>query len=107
MVESVPSEDIDMSNQVYRQNERALGRIVDDEAVILDLDRGVYFGLNDVGTRVWQLVGEGRQLGSICAAIVEEFEVAPDEAQPDVDAFVADLLANGLIQADPNHAEGK
>jgi hypothetical protein len=82
---------------IYTLNPRALCRVVDDEAVALDLDAGQYYGLNAVGTRIWQLLEEGRSVGAICDALVEEFDVTPDAVRPDVDAFINDLLAKGLL----------
>jgi len=81
----------------YTLNPRALCRVVDDEAVALDLDAGQYYGLNAVGTRIWQLLADGRSVASICDILVEEFDVTPDAVGPDVDAFIDDLLARGLL----------
>ncbi len=81
----------------YRLNDRAVYRLVDDEAVILDLDKGLYYGLNAVGARIWQLIGANLPASRVCEAIVEEFEVSAEEALADVDAFLESLLSNGLI----------
>jgi hypothetical protein len=82
---------------IYTLNPRALCRVVDDEAVALDLDAGQYYGLNAVGTRIWQLLSEGRSVPSICDTLVEEYDVTPDAVRPDVEAFIGELLANGLL----------
>ena len=52
-------------------------REFDGELVILDLDKGCYFGLDEVGTRVWQLMSEGSTLEQAVERLQPEYEVAP------------------------------
>lgn len=80
----------------YRPNPRAMFRVIDDEAVILHLDAGLYYGLNPVGTRIWQLLGESASVAQICEAIVAEFDVSADEAGADVASFLEALVENDL-----------
>jgi hypothetical protein len=86
-----------VADRRYTINPRALCRAVDDEAIALDLDAGQYYGLNAVAARVWQLLAEGRAMSSICVTLLEEFDVAPDALRADVNAFVAELVAKGLV----------
>ena len=57
---------------------RVLFRNLDGEAVLLHLDSGKYFGLNEVGTRIWELLAEHRETGAVCRALLAEFDV-PEE----------------------------
>jgi hypothetical protein len=85
-----------VTDRRYSINPRALCRVIDDEAIALDLDAGQYYGLNAVATRVWQLLGEDESMSSICDTLVDEFDVAPDALRADVDAFISELVAKGL-----------
>jgi hypothetical protein len=76
-------------------------RIVGDEAVLLNLQTGTYFGLDPVGARYWQLLSEGRQLSEIIRALLDEYDVAEERLQQDLRALVAQLLENGLLQPGP------
>lgn len=84
-------------NGQYSLNGRVLCRIVEDEAVLLDLDFGQYYGLNSVGTRIWQLLGDSHSPSSICDHVVREFEVSEGEAVADVEAFIGTLLEKRLL----------
>ena len=75
-----------------------LSRVLDGEAVLLDLESGTYFGLNDVGTRVWELIGAGMTLGEIRAALLAEFEVAPEVLERDLESLVTALNARKLVR---------
>ena len=74
-----------------------MSRLVGEETVLLDLESGMYFGLDGVGKRIWESVGEGLTLGEIAAVIVSEFEIADSKAQSDVLEFAGDLLQRGLL----------
>lgn len=93
-------------NGLYSLKDHVLCRIVEDEAVLLDLDSGQYYGLNNVGTRIWQLLGAGNSASSICELVVQEFEVAEAEAEADVEALIEMFLARRLLvsQREPRAA---
>jgi len=68
------------------------------ESAILNLKAGVYYGLNEVGTRIWKLIQEPRRVGDLRDAILEEYEVEPDRCEADIMVLLQDLLDNGLIE---------
>jgi hypothetical protein len=70
---------------------------VEGEAVILELGRGTYYGLDPVGTRVWSLIQEPRRAGDICDELVAEYEVAAARCEQDVLALLEKLAENGLL----------
>jgi hypothetical protein len=60
--------------------------------------RGWYFGLNDVGSRVWSLIASDTALGAIVDVIVREFEVDEDTADADVRALMQEMASAGLVE---------
>jgi hypothetical protein len=68
------------------------------ESAILNLKAGVYYGLDEVGTRVWNLIQEPRRVSDLWDAILEEYEVEPHRCETDIMALLQDLLENGLIE---------
>ena len=87
--------------QPYDVSPDAVFRDLGGEAVILDLAAGTYYGLNEVGTRIWILLAEGRGEEGIAAALTDEYEVTLEDALRHVRALVADLLARRLILERP------
>jgi hypothetical protein len=67
------------------------------EAVLLDLNSGMYFGLDAVGTRVWQLIAEDGRLEIVLRAMVAEFDVSEEQCTVDLIALVAQLKEQGLV----------
>jgi hypothetical protein len=74
-----------------------LSRKLDDEMVLLNLDSGEYFGLNDTGTRVWELLADGRSREEVIDRLTDEFEVTVEIAAGHVTALCDELLEAGLL----------
>lgn len=70
------------------------------ETVLLHLTAEHYYGLDEVGSRVWQLLDQGCSGASIVAALLEEYEVDETTLRADVTRLLEELLALGLIQVD-------
>lgn len=70
---------------------------VDGENVILDLDEGVYYGLNPVGTQVWKRIQEPTPVGEIVTDLTAEYDVDYERCFDDVVSLLEDLAENGLI----------
>jgi len=73
-------------------------RELEGESVILDLDSESYFGLDPVGTRMWQLVTEADSIQGAYETLVGEYEVAPDTLRRDLLELLDTLQERGLIE---------
>jgi hypothetical protein len=74
-----------------------MSRLVDDETVLLDLQSGMYFGLDGVGQLIWEGISRGESLGAIAAVIASEYEVDEAQALNDAIEFTSDLVERGLL----------
>lgn len=68
-----------------------------EEAVLLNLGSGLYFGLDPIGTRIWNLLAEGQSLPQIVSAITAEYEVDSEQCTADLLKLLGDLESQGLI----------
>jgi PqqD family protein of HPr-rel-A system len=69
-----------------------------DEAVLLNVESGVYFGLDAVGTRILRLLEQGIAEEEIVGTLLEEYEVERSVLEADVSAFLSQLRAKGLLR---------
>lgn len=72
---------------------------VGDDLVILDLDSSMYYSLDPVGRRIFELLQEPTALGAVVDQVVAEFEVDAATAGADVLALVDTLVAQKLVEA--------
>ncbi len=87
---------------LVRHHPGVLFRDLAGEAVLLDPEAGIYFGLNEVGTRAWNLIGDaaGSTLAAVHAALLAEYDAPPERVWDDLLALVRDLLAHRLLEID-------
>ena len=78
--------------------DNVLFRELEGESVILDLDSEQYFGLDEVGTRMWQAVTEADSIQAAHDALLDEYEVEADTLRTDLSELLDTLLARGLIE---------
>ena len=79
-------------------NEDVLFQELQGEAVLLNLKSGIYFGLDPVGTRIWQLFSTHQVLSAIVQVIVDEYEVTADRCESDLLTLVSELERQGLVK---------
>lgn len=69
-----------------------------DESAILNLKNSVYYGVDPVGTRVWNLLKQPRKVAELRDAIVDEYEVDEDRCGRDVLELLEKMRREGLIE---------
>jgi hypothetical protein len=80
--------------------ESVLFRNLDGEAVLLEAGSGRYYGLNEVGTRMWSLIELHGEIEAVCRALLAEYDVPEDRLREDLGNFVETLAARGLLEVD-------
>lgn len=79
-------------------NESIVCANVDGEAVLLNVETGLYFGLNQVGTRIWELLAEGKSGDEIATQLADEYNVEQERLDSELSTFLNLLLVNGLAK---------
>ncbi len=68
------------------------------EAVILNTDNGVYYGLNDMGYRIWNLSQEPKRIDEIRSMILGEYDVESKVCEQDLLEFIGAMANEGLVE---------
>ncbi|WYL93496.1 MAG: lasso peptide biosynthesis PqqD family chaperone [Gloeotrichia echinulata IR180] len=71
---------------------------LDGEQVILNIQSGVYYGLNSVGASIWNLIQQPKTISEIQDAILSKYEVEPEQCDRDLLKILQELEAEGLIE---------
>mgnify|MGYP000586677637 CR=1 FL=1 len=82
----------------FHISDEVLSQEVSGETVLLDLQGECFFSLNEVGTRIWQLLKGEHAFGEIIDTLVAEFDVEQGELKTDLDRLLNGLLEAGLLQ---------
>lgn len=86
------------THSVVCQSQDQVASEVDGEVVMMSIEKGNYYGLNPVGSRIWQLIETPVSVSALCDQLSEEFEVDRDTCQSEVLALLAELEAQSLIE---------
>jgi hypothetical protein len=87
------------TNTTLKRNEDLLSVDMDGETVMMDINSGNYFGINPVGSHIWDLLEETCTVQTILDGVQESFEInAEDNVQEDIINFLTGLLEQKLIQ---------
>jgi len=78
-------------------SKQALESRVGEETVILHLERDIYYGLDQLGTRIWQLLKDGMAPVAISDIVVREYGVTRELIEADMRRFLSDLYAHGIV----------
>jgi hypothetical protein len=78
-----------------------LVRFLDNEAVLLNLETERYFGLDETGTRMWQIVTVAPNVDAAYQELLAEFDVPPDQLRTNLTDLLSRLMENGLLEVLP------
>lgn len=88
---------IDFSNRLVVP-EQVLVRQLDDEIVILDLKSENYYGLDDVGTVMWNELTSAASIEQAYEALLQQYDVSPEQLRSDLQNLVQQLLDKQLLE---------
>jgi hypothetical protein len=79
-----------------------LVRVLDKESVLLNIETERYFGLDETGTRMWQLVTAAPQIEVAYRQLLDEYDVEPELLRENLTDLLGRLVENGLLQVVPS-----
>jgi len=85
------------TNRVFSKSPDALYQLLAGEAVLLNVKSEQYFGLDEIGTRVWEVLVDDGKVETIVATLLAEYDVDEMELRRDVDLLLTDLAQAKLI----------
>jgi len=86
---------------VWQVSKNATSAGLEGETVILDMEKGLYFGLNKVGSAIWKLVEQQKTSSAIIASLLINYSVDQATAVKEVSSLMRELEARGLIFRSP------
>ena len=84
-------------NTVVASRDGIIYTEVDGEVVLMHVEQGIYFSLNDVGACIWKQMGSRVKIADLCTVVEKEFDVSPDTCRSDVLSLLEQLGAEGLV----------
>jgi hypothetical protein len=92
-----------VNNRILEQStivvssQQVSGDLLDGEVAILNLSDGVYYGLNDIGGRIWSLIQQPKTVSDLKATLLQEYDVDPELCYRELLDLLQDLANRGLV----------
>jgi hypothetical protein len=85
-------------DHVIAQGEGQVSTVVDGRAVVMSVDNGKYYNMDDIGTRIWTLIEAPISVSALCEQLLQQFEVDRPTCESDVVNLLESLRKNDLIR---------
>lgn len=96
-----------LPERVVPNTNEVAAKILEGEAILINLTTGVYYSMADTGGRIWSLLEEGHTLGDVASTLEAEYDVDRETCERDVQHLVRQMLEENLVlPADGDGADG-
>lgn len=82
----------------YYKNKNIIDGELDQNQVMLDIEKGKYFGLNPVGKRIWDLLDKPLTFDEITDALLKEYQVNKETCVSELNSFINKALSYGILE---------
>lgn len=84
-------------NSQVKRKESIFSSQADNEAVMLSIEQGKYFGTNPVGTEIWSFIEQSRSVHDIIAHLRNQYDVSEAQCESEVLNFLTQMQEHELI----------
>lgn len=88
------------AESVVCQIEDIVASDIDDEKVMMSVEKGQYYGLDPIGSRVWELIEKPVKVTELIDALLLKYDVDRETCERDVLAFLEELHERGILQVE-------
>lgn len=83
---------------IVSQMEDIVASGIDDEVVMMSVENGRYYGLDSIGSRVWELIGKPIKVSELIADLLLKYDVDRGTCERDVLEFLGQLNEDGILK---------
>ncbi|MCJ2187067.1 lasso peptide biosynthesis PqqD family chaperone [Novosphingobium beihaiensis] len=87
-------------SSIVRQSKGLVSADIDGEVVMMSVEQGIYYRLDEVGSRIWGLIEQPMEVSVLCDRLLEEYEVERADCESGVLKFLDELLEQEGVDVD-------
>lgn len=84
-------------NTLLLRNQCIISSKINNETVMIDVDFENYYGLEEIGTRIWELLATQISFDGLCNKLISEFNVSREQCESDIIPFLLELIEQRMI----------
>lgn len=85
---------------IVKQSPDQVNTDLDGDTIIMNIQNGCYFSLDDISTEIWELIANPIEIYRVCEMLVSEYDVAREQCEKEVLSFLDALNQEGLLSID-------
>jgi hypothetical protein len=85
------------------RSEEIAAKVIDGEAIIINLANGIYYSMDKVGGLLWEMIEEGKTLEQMLGIIIARYDASQEQVRTDMEQLVNELLQENLVTAAENN----
>ncbi|MEA1877569.1 MAG: PqqD family protein [Bacteroidota bacterium] len=82
----------------YERNHQIIDGELDDQQVMMHIDKGMYYGLNPIGKRIWDMLEKPKSFEEMTQTLLQEFEVSEQQCKKEVQEFLDDAIEKDILK---------
>lgn len=82
---------------IFHRVQTVIESKVDEEIMMMDIDKGMYYALNPVSSRIWALLEQPLSVRSVCENLLKEYDVEPSVCEQEVTKFLDQMLDRSIV----------
>lgn len=75
-----------------------VSQIIDGELMILNIDSGICFSLDDIAASIWELICQGTPIEALCDVLLQMYDTDPDQLRLDIESLTDHLCSIGILE---------
>jgi hypothetical protein len=85
-------------NTIWQVSQKVLSSKIDEEVILMSFEADSYFGIDPVGSRIWELLSEKpASINELVVILVDEYEVDEETCRKQVQIFIDEMYTKKLI----------
>lgn len=89
---------ITLDNRLEHNDSEIAAKVIEGEAILINLSDGTYYSMDKVGGFIWELIKKNYSLREIAKLISDHYDVSAEQAKTDLEALAADLLTEKIVR---------
>ena len=86
-----------LSDRLQARGEEVAAKVMDGEAIIINLANGVYYSMDKVGGLIWEAIEKQSSVAAMIAEVVARYDVPAEQAGADIQRILEELLQENLV----------
>ena len=89
-------------NTTLERNSEMIHANIDNETILMSLTNGEYYGINNIGSKIWELLENSMSIGELIENLTTIYDITKEQCETDIVCFLTDMQEKEIIKTVSN-----